>query len=191
MQLYAIRNDGIHYKQLDLTILDVNRHSPDELELEDVIEFSKRNTKMSSWWKTPETDFISVNGDESAPIPDISLWVDAALVLSPKAHRMLGDLLQPSGEFLPVSIQGEHYYIFNCLSIGEEDTEKSKFEKHKDIPLGLKCLSFKETAYDLVIFKSHLENCLTVFCGERLKAAVDSFSLTGAKFDANLIEQFE
>jgi hypothetical protein len=189
-QFYAIRNDGIGYKELDLRILDVNRNSPDDLDLEDIIEFSKRNTKMSSWWKTPDTDFISVDGDESAPIPDISLWLDAALVLSPKAYRMLGDLLKSSGEFLPVHVQDETFYVFNCLVLGEEDTDKSRFEKHNNITLDLKSLSFKESANQLIVFKSYLQNCLTVFCGERFKNATESFELMGIKFDINLIEKF-
>ncbi len=189
-QFYAIRNDGVKFKTLDLKILDVNRNSPDDLELEDVIEFSKRNTKMSAWWKAPETDFISINGDESDAIPDISMWVDAALVLSPKAYRLLSDLLKPFGEFLPVHVQKETYYLFNCLTTGEEDSDKCKFEKHKGITLGLERLTFKESVQDLVVFKSPLQNCLTVFCGDRFKGATESFELSGIKFDTNLIEKF-
>ncbi len=189
-QFYAIRNDGVKFQALDLEILDITRHLPNNIELHGVLEFSQKNTAMSAWWKTPETEFINIEGEPTSPIPDISLWIDATLVLSPKAYRMLSEILKVSGEFLPVTVGDETYYIFNCFTLGEEDETKSKFEQHEGVSLGLEYLTFKESAAELLIFKSSLQSCLTLFCGDRFKNAVDSFELTGIIFDKNLIEVF-
>ncbi len=190
-QIYAIRNDYNHHKELDLETMDIARHAPDDIDLDDILGFSLANKPMNSWWVAPETKFLDVNDLPDSPIPDVSVWAaGACLILSPKAHRMLGELLQSSGEFLPVIIENETYHIFNCLTLGEEDDAKSSFRYENEIKLGLKYLEFKKDEFDKVIFKSKLETCLTLFCNERLKDAVESFDLTGVIFDKNLIEIF-
>ena len=193
-QLYAIRNDGINYQELDLEILDIldmNDNPPANVDLDDILDFNVRNTAMKSWWPTPDTKFKNIEGASSSSIPDISYWIDASLVLSPKAYRMLGDMLQPSGEFLPVSVGKDTYYIFNLFVLGEADVEKCKHDIHDDIQLGLNHLEFKESAAQHLIFKSTYESCLTVFCSDRFKNAVEDLGLKGIIFDTNLIEIFD
>lgn len=163
---------------------------PENIPFDDVLDFHLKNTAMKSWWKTPETEFIHLSGNTSAPIPDISKWIDSTLVLSPRAYRLLGELLQPSGELLPVSIGEETYYIFNCFILGKEDEEKSRFEPSEGMQIGLELLEFKDSAAELLIFKSKLESCLSIFCGERFKNTVESFELNGIIFDENLIKEY-
>ena len=191
--IYAIRNDGIKFLDLDLEILDVTRNAPDSIDEDDIIDFSLNNTAMKSWWKTPETKFMNVDGEgePNSPIPDVSIWIDASLVLTPKAYRLLGDLLKSSGEFLPVSAGDETYYIFNCFVFGEEDENKSKYEVVDGNVFGLESLVFKESASELLAFKSKLQSCLTLFCNEQFKEAVESFELSGIVFDSNLMEVFD
>lgn len=189
-KIFAIRNDGIKFLELDLEILDVTRHKPDNVPLDDVLDFHIRNTKMKSWWKTPETDFLKNEADPEAPIPDISCWIDATLLLSPQAHRLLGDTLQSSGEFLPVIVNNETYYIFNCFVIGEANEDSSKHDFEGDMQLGLNYLEFKDSATENLIFKTPFDSCLTLFCTDRFKEIVESFDLKGVVFDKNLIEVF-
>ena len=187
-QVYAIRDDGVKFKELDLEILDVTRIAPDNIDEDDIIEFSIKNTEMKLWWKNPETKFI---GEPNSPIPDISIWIDSSLVLSPRAYRLLGDMLQTSGEFLPVLVGDETYYIYNCLDFGEENKDKCKHEYVDGNKFGLEYLEFENSASELLIYKSKLQSCLTLFCNDKFKDAVESFELTGIVFDTNLIEVFD
>lgn len=189
--IYAIRNDYLRYRELDLSISDVLRHRPENVPLDDVLDFHLQNTAMKSWWTTPETEFLKNNANSNAEIPDISRWVDSTLLLSPKAYRLLGDTLQSSGEFLPVSIDDDVFYIFNCFVVGEADEKKSTFDHQGEMQLGLNHLEFLDDAASNLIFKTPLESCLTLYCTNEFKEIIESFDLKGINFDTNLIEVFD
>ncbi|WP_444941262.1 hypothetical protein ACJJI3_01585 [Microbulbifer sp. ZKSA004] len=188
--IYAIRDDGFRFKNLDLSILDIARHAPDDSDPDSILDFSLRNTAMAAWWPPMGAHFLSNEGFEGSPIPDISSGLGATLVLSPKAKRYLGDLLESYGELLPVEAEGEVYYLFNCRTFGQEDLDVSQHEYLGDTPISLKALAFTGDAEKLATFKSKFENCATVFCNEQFKCAVEKFELTGISFDENLVEQF-
>lgn len=193
-KIYAIRNDGIKFKELDLNTMDVVNNAPDDIVMSDIIGFHRSNTSMKSWWKTPETKFTNIDGGPSGSNPDVSLWTGGAgssLVFSPKAYRILNELLQSSGEFLPVKIGDETYHIFNCFILGEADEDKSEYEYVDGVEFGLKYLVFKESATEHLVFKSTFQGCLTLFCGDRFKNAVEGFGLQGIIFDTNLIQIFD
>ena len=145
--IFAIRKDIPKYQILDLDMLDVTRNMPDHVDMDSVYDFSQLNTSMGEWWEPPETKYIDTEKGNSK-IPDISCWIDASLVLSPKAYRLLRDSLNPIGEFLPVSIDDETHYIFNCFQLAEANEEKSVFNEEKDYRAGLKHLEFHEDASD-------------------------------------------
>lgn len=190
--IYAIRNDGLKFKELDLGKFDILRHKPDNVSLDDVLKFNVRNTEMQSWWKRPETEFISLT-NKNAIIPDISLSMSGTLVLSPKAYRLLGELMKDYGELLPVEADGETYHLFNCLAIGEADMEKSKFdyEDEHGTKMGITHLEFPENVKDNLVFKTQAESCITIFCNDRFKDIVESYNLTGIKFDEKLLEFYD
>lgn len=186
MTFFAIRKDIPDYQVLDLDLLDVTRNLPDGIDLDSVYDFSQLNTSMASWWNTPETRYIST-GSAKAQIPDISCWIDATLVLSPKAHRLLKDSLEAYGEFLPVEVKGELHYIFNCFALGKPDEEKCVFNQEEGMEAGLKHLELDPSASTLLVFKVQLENSLTLFCSDRFKEVVESFGLHGIYFDKKLV----
>jgi hypothetical protein len=124
----------------------------------------------------------------------VSLWTGgsgSSLVLSPKAYRYLGELLSGSGEFLPVLVSGETFYIFNCLAWGEVDDKNTAYDYFDGVEFGLKCLVFTNAVEDMVVFKSAVDGCTTLFCGDRFKSAIENFGLDGVVFDTNLVERFE
>ena len=88
-------------------------------------------------------------------------------MLSPKAYRLLIELLEPFGEFLSVTIDDERYFIFNCLTFVDASAEGK------------------------LIFKCCYQHCLDVFCTERLKNIIEDFGLSGINFDLNLATPFE
>lgn len=185
--VFAIRKDIPKYKVLDLDIMDVTRNLPEDIDLDSVYDFSELNTSMASWWVAPDTQYISSAKEAKSLVPDISCWVDATLTLSPKAHRLLKDLLNDFGEFLPVSISGEWHYIFNCFTLGMPNEDLCTFNNEEGMQAGLKHLEFDQSASELIVFKATIENCLTLFCNNRFKDAVESFGLQGVIFDENLI----
>ncbi len=188
---FAIRKDAPKYKQLDLSILDVTRHAPDDIDTDRIYQFSERNTAMLSWWSTPDTKFIDYGGEPSSIMPDLSCWIDATLVLSPKANRLIGEILAKFGELLPVTIASEIYYIFNCFTKGEADEQGSKIEYSNGIEVDLEHLEFKDSASKHLIFKSDFEKCRTLFCGVQFKEVVELFDLKGLIFDENLVPIYD
>lgn len=185
--IYAIRDDGIKFKELDLELPDLFGLKPNHVSLDDLLEFHTRNTRMSSWWKPLDVTFEARPANPKGSIPDLCGWIDATLVLSPRAFRMLGELLEPHGEFLPVSVEGETFRIFNCFTTVKADEEGSEHEHEGEMQLGLKRLELREDAQETLIFKVPLESCLTLYCNDRFKSAVEDFGLTGVIFDSNLL----
>ncbi|MEN0036694.1 MAG: hypothetical protein AAGC78_06485 [Cellvibrio sp.] len=185
-QIFAIRKDLPNYQVLDLGLTDITRHLPDSADLDSVFDFSELNTSLASLWNTPETRYVN-SGKKKALQPDLSCWVDSTLVLSPKAYRFLKDSLVNLGEFLPVEIDGELHYIFNCFVWGDVNEEACEFNNEEGMEAGLKHLEFRSSASNLLVFKAQIECGLTLFCSQRFKDIVESFELVGLTFDENLI----
>ena len=187
MTHYAIRNNDEEFQYLDLTVMDILRNAPEDIPMDDILDFHRHNTAMAGWWKTPETGFKANDAFPTDSIPDVSVWPIASLVLSPKATRLLRDTLEPFGELLPVIVGDDTFHLFNCLTLGEEDTTEFNYED--GMKMEMTSVTFKPG--DLSIFKSKQEKCLTLFCSDRFKSAIESFELDGISFDENLIERFE
>lgn len=185
-KIYAIRNDGYLYQELDLQIDDFIDLRPSKIDEDTVLDFSLTNHAMADWWTTPDTEFNAI-ADASDPIPDIAKWIDSSLVLSPKAYRALGDTLKKWGELLPITVKGEIFYIYNCLTYGEinEDLcEKSYYEGEE---FGIKTIVFNDNDIkDKWAFKTKYNSCFELYCGDRLKNAVESFGLKGVIFSERL-----
>lgn len=182
--IYKLRSDSTKYKYLDLNMLDFVDDRPEELSMDDVFSFYKKNITMGAWWKTVATDFIS-SSKKIDQIPDISTWESGCLVLSPKAFRYLGELLSDSGEFLDVSISGEIFKIFNCTDIVNADEEKCVMTYFEDTVVDIKELVFNEGELTgRQVFKCPFEHYQSLFCSEKFKAIVKDFELTGILFQS-------
>ena len=185
--IYAIRNDYTKYQDLDLLFHDVSRHAPEDIAFDELNRFSQNNLKLASWWVTPSTTFATNVGFETAAIPDLSQWERGTLLLSPKAYRLLGDILKKDseGEFLPVDVEGDTYFIFNCFVFGEE--QSAKFDSYDGKPIDLVELTFTPATSEHLLFKSKSQNCVTLFCNERFKNIVTELGLKGVEFDEDLL----
>ncbi|PHQ87345.1 MAG: hypothetical protein COB58_05135 [Thalassobium sp.] len=177
---------------LALDPLDIIRRAPRDLGLEfdDIMEFSRRSTKMKAWWPDIETTFVANEDIESPEIPDITIWpAGAALVLTPKAYRLLGDLLGKFGELLPVRILNEEQpcWIFNCLTKKDADPELSEWEYQGGMPISIKRLGFEFGDNDPVVFKSDFDNCAFLYCGDRFRKIVAEYELKGLAFDSLVV----
>lgn len=155
MSTYAIENDEFRYQELDFEVDDFIEYMPKNWDDITVHDFSKHNLQLKPHWKLLKTGFSTIEGCENL-IPDITGWIGATLLLSPKAYRLLGDSLSPFGEFLPIVIDdlGE-FQIFNCLSFNQED----------------------------LIHKREDDFCYQPHCSERLKQVITDFALKGVVFN--------
>lgn len=186
-EIYAINADGIRFQELDLHLTDLRSSLPEYMSLSDLMDFSEANLSLKSWWPKIGVEFSPRPANPKGLLPDISLWYSASLVLSPKAYRFLEDLLNPFGEFLPIHVGKDVFYIFNCMTIAAEDESMTEYESEDGVQLALDRFSFKPEASENIAFKSVVQGCSTLYCNEKLKAAVEGFGLSGVVFDRNLL----
>ncbi len=184
MKIYAMRNDGIKYQELDLISTDILDFFPPDIDEVDILKFSLRNTSLKKYWQLRKTGWHKIEGEENL-IPDITNWIDASLVLSPKAHRYLEDLMKPFGEFLPIQIEDDKdpHYIFNCLTVAEVDEAQSNPEENK-------MMFLEESVGDNLFFKTPYQGCLDLYCTERAKDLIQSLEFQGIVFDERLYTEF-
>ena len=95
-------------------------------------------------------------------------------------------MLQFSGKFLSVIVNGEICYIFNCLTFGEEDEEKSAYHYVDGMIFGFERIEYKDKATEHLVFKSKMDSCISIFFNERFKTIVESYELTVLLFANNL-----
>jgi hypothetical protein len=186
--IYLIRDDDYEFQELDLEIDDLVENFPDDIDYRGAHDFVLNNLSLSQSWKPVETSFSPID-DPQAPIPDISKWVDATLVLSEKAYTVLKSALSECGELLPISADGNDFYLFNCLTCVGVDDDLSKKSFYEGEEIGYETLAFEPNT--AAIFKSPDQGCLDLFCDESIKSLVETHSLTGVKFDVDLAFKIE
>ncbi|HXE53922.1 MAG TPA: DUF1629 domain-containing protein [Tepidisphaeraceae bacterium] len=89
-------------------------------------------------WRTPELDLADVDRDPGEFVPVDCLLMSSGCdgpILSDFAREALGDLLQPAGEFWPVSVLGLRYWWFNCLA-GVDALDRAATEADWDVVSG-------------------------------------------------------
>lgn len=190
MTVYAIRNDGYRYQEFDVEIDDILCEFPEDIDYDKAHDFSLNNLAMAEWWPNVSASFRPIDDESSQPVPDTCKWIDATLVLTPKAYRLLGSTLAAWGEFLPVKVNGETLFIFNCLKNISIDGSSSEKEVFDGIVMGYKSITFPIGADENLLFKSPEQSCLDVFCNDRFNSIVKEFELTGIIFDDSLVRKF-
>jgi hypothetical protein len=186
--IYLIRNDGYRFQELDLEVNDLIDNFPEDIDYRGAHDFALNNLSLSQSWTPVETSFSPIDNPE-APIPDIAKWIDATLVLSQRAYEALYSSLAECGEFLPISANGQKYYLFNCLTCVGIDQHRSQKCYYEGEDIGFEKLAFQPTA--ATIFKSPDQGCQDLFCQESIKDLVERHALTGTIFDANLAFTYE
>lgn len=190
--VYAIRNDGYIFQELHLEIDDFIDNFPESVGFHEAHDFSMGNLSMSDWWKPVGTFFAPIEEDTDAPIPDIAKWINATLVLSPKAVAAIGEVLARNGEFLPINIAGQNFHIFNCLTLMGVDHTRCEKAFYDGEEIGWKTIAFKESdVTKTIIFKSRDQGCLDLFCGDELKNLIEKHQLNGVAFDQSLTRSFD
>jgi len=145
---------------------------------------------MMDIWKTPNGLF-NLSDTGSVKIPDISQWMEHVPVFNQMAYDIFYDLLKEDAEFLPVTIEGNNYYLVNLTTfidnqiIDENNSEKRFVDGHE---MGAKKLAFHHDQIpdELLLFKTHYDYGTTIFCGDRFKLLVEKHKLSGLLFSNEL-----
>lgn len=149
-------------------------------------------TPKQKEWVAPEASFYySENYKSNTKVaPDVTTWATGVLALNPKAYDVFHELLAKAGEFLPVSVYGETYYLFNTLYvIPDEAIDKSKAVDVIDtgVHFGKTNVAFNENFLDsenIFVFKSNTNKLLYSFCTEEFKSIYDSKKFKGLVFES-------
>lgn len=158
----------LDYAAIDLRCDDIETYFPEEFDMAEIFSFSLHNISLSGFWPNLKTDFIADTAEQ--PLPDISLWLDYGLLLSPTSKIYLSEMLKPYGEFLPIYIGDEKWHIFNCLTTVELDakeTTKNKITFNRNV-VGNK-----------LIFKCLNPDDFGFYCTDNFKKAIESYDLKG------------
>lgn len=192
MSVFAVRtSENPEYRELDLDSYDVFLYAPEGTDMETILKFNETNTSMSEWWQTIPCGFYNEANDQHKGIADITLWWGASLLLSKKAYNFLKDSIEPFGEFLPLTVSYEPYYIFNCLSYGIDNLEACESEHRQGERLWVTKLDTRPKDKGQLLFKSEYERGNTLLCNERFADIVNQLGLTGLSFDSELIRNIE
>lgn len=190
MTVYAIRRSTEpEYKELELSLLDVVSASPEEIELDDILKFYEVNLSMKKWWIPLACNFFEEPNGRIQLTPDICVWTGATLLLSKRAYNLLQDSIEPFGEFLPIALLNEQYYIFNCLTYGVDDLEASESDYQQGQRTWVTKLSVEPQNKEQLLFKSAYERGHTLFCNQRFVDIVEQLGLKGLGFDTELVQK--
>lgn len=143
-------------------------------------------------WVMPNASFFFGDSPEQMKedLPDITTWSTGVLVFNPKAYDVFRESLAKSGEFLPVSVYGETYYLFNTLYvIPDAAIDKSKAIEVIDtgVHFGQTNVAFDEqllASENISVFKSNTNKLLYSFCTDDFKNIYTKNNFNGLVFES-------
>ncbi|CCO45704.1 conserved hypothetical protein [Vibrio nigripulchritudo SOn1] len=186
MTVYQLMEDHTKFKTLLLM--------PDELAVQlgdfeivkDILRQPSQNSSLKPLWGEVSAEFVDVLTKDSE-IPDISIWNSLFLVLSPKAYEGLHSQMSACGEFLPLTVTGEIWYLYTPQTFGKEDKQLTVPKIEYGVPAGVDTLVFDERDIcNKLVFKSEMECLVSLFCTDTLKDLVAEHQLTGIGFSEDL-----
>lgn len=137
-------------------------------------------------WKPLEIEFRPCEGSKATEVPDVSESF-GRLFLSERAFEVLGELLTPCGECLPVTFGDKKGYIFNPTLTAEQANAVDELLLSRDVHGNLINFGFKEgNLVGASVFKTELDLYKGVFCLEPVKTAFVGGELTGVVFSEDV-----
>ncbi len=188
--IYQIKSIHEEFKTLSLDPDDLFNQVPDPDDVYKILKQPGTNDSLLSVWKNISSSMRDVYDNNPAK-PDVSIWLFVYLLVNQKAYNALKDHLKESGEFLPLMVDGEQMYIFNCLEYGKEDKDLCLTDYIDGIACGLKSLAFDEDdTKDKVLFKSKMQGGNRLFGSDKFKQLCDDNDLRGLRYDEDLVGVF-
>ena len=142
-------------------------------------------------WIAPEASFFksenfSGNGET---IPDVTTWKLGYLVLNHKAYEKLNVCLSPSGEFLPITVDGNVFYLFNPLYIIADEAIDKDFAVEiidSGVHLGQDNVTFDESVLkkdNVAVFKTRTDKLVFSYCTDAFKKIIGDNGFKGLVFE--------
>lgn len=189
MNVYRISQDITEYKELRLSSMELANQLGVDIDSDEFMEYVDLGINGKSFkdrWGNVDAVFESSPAfPEAIKIPNISVWDGSKLVFSEKAHAFFQLSLSEYGEFLPISVKGYKYFIFNILSRSKIDESKSKYVYEDGIVTNVERLVFDENDImsNALFFDAH-HGFGGIYCNEDFKAAYENFEMDGLTFNA-------
>lgn len=183
--VYKLRADRAHYLNFYI--------SPDEIEAKLGDYFLLDEPLWYEFWQPVEASFQddSDKKDVVTP-PDISIWHSSNnLAFNQKAYDALKEELAPYGEWLPVSCEGNPYWLLHTtkkIEMEAVDLKNSVRTIDEGDFIDLEKLTFKDDAVkDLLIFQTPYSGYRNLYCTDKFKTLVEDAGLKGLIFSEDLI----
>nr|WP_086938772.1 hypothetical protein [Thaumasiovibrio occultus] len=189
MPVFQMRNQPYQFKCLEYDVYQRALDAGDEELLKRFLYEPLDSKGLSDIWVNESTTFTQ-HFKSATRTPDVSVWSNC-LVLNSHAYQVLHRTIAADGEFLPLTIDGDDYFIFNVLTFGKEDPAQTEPEIFQGLELGILSLGFIED--DLTnksVFKSEKQGCSLLYCTDVLKDLIEHHQLSGIHFDQDLLEIF-
>ena len=187
MITYKLRDQTEAYQSFHIDPDDIYDAMGDEFAL----NFGVKGKSVKQAWVPVRCEFFKPDEFSAATrIPDLSIWQTGILVLSAKAHDVLGDELERFGEFLGLTCGTDFYYLFNTLHIKPDevvDIANSEQDVDQGLFMGIKRLAFNEPmVVDDALFKTGYDQLLNIYANEKFKTIVEENRLEGLVFNRDL-----
>lgn len=178
--IYKVDYDSDNYMTLNipaLQLVKILKKSPDN---QDNFSFKDR-------WKNVTGELIQKKPDGISNTPDVTVW-NHCLAFSQKGYDLCSILVKGFGEFLPVKVGNEDWYVFNILNFRDDliDPKKSKQEIIEGDVHNIKSISFVDNEPPL-LFRTHFDKRARIFCNGDFKSFIKDGGICGLNFSADLM----
>lgn len=187
--LYQLMERPQQFRTLNLNVMSLASQL-DGIDFETIRKQPSQNTSLLPFWNDKVACTTrDVLGDDT-PVAHIFLWLRLYLVLSEKAYAALATQLGDAGEFLPIHVDGQQMYIFNCREYGKEDESLCMKKYLNGLEDGYETLVFDERdVKGRLLFKSKL-NGISLYATDTFKQICDENGLEGLRFEEDLLAVF-
>lgn len=190
MKIYRIKEDNRQYGKLELSN-DLLLEAFGRMAFDDIRE---SDSNINDRWPNCSGAYYEMYSTQSKFIentPDIYIWNDTCLALSPRAKNSLTKMLSIFGEFLPFDHHGTEYFIFSCHSIADATSDSEEIIE-TGVPVGIKRLNFQsESVGTNPLFKTEFDDLSNLYCNQNFKQTVEKNALSGLIFYDKLEHRYD
>lgn len=162
--------------------------SPEELEDKlGSVTYPNGKPLASLWQPMVATLYNRYNDNAEGKMPDISDWV-GNMVFSDAAFAALESMLSPFGEFLPLQVGENGWYVYNATEIYNcVDSSKSSRNVIDGLVMDITSLAFDETKLGPApVFRTDYDRRMSVYCNQSFKDAVQAHGFEAVLFREDL-----
>lgn len=180
--IYVIHPD---IAQFQCFVID-SKEARRKLGADTLFHFDQRPKSYAEGWAPLEIAFAKMSRGKNIALPDITLR-NGRMFLNEKACAALRDMLEPHGELLPVTYDGETGYLFNILALADATDALDEVRSSKNEYQELQSLAFHEERLEGVpVFRTAFDDFMGVYCQDALKEKIEQAGLKGVTFSPDL-----